>query len=195
MLLFVNEIYHCYNIIRYRFDKIYMLEALSRLQQSHWAIVIKTKILEYLKLKRHVCKLCKCYKISIKVTTWHLANTTTIYLQSITKARRKISDFSQTIKWFISQQNLKTNFDTLHYNRIKHLKCRTCNLKIERQERKRKSSETNNNFIDLKKIDLTLEVKVVELIISREEASFRLCRKYITIILYRKDIRVQNRLR
>lgn len=69
MLLFVNEIYHCYNIIRYRFDKIYMLEALSRLQQSHWAIVIKTKILEYLELKRHVCKLCKCYKISIKVTT------------------------------------------------------------------------------------------------------------------------------
>lgn len=102
MSLFVNEIYHCYGTIRCKFDGIYMLEALGRLQQSHWAIVIETKILEYLESKRHVCKLCRCYEMFVKVTTRHLANITTIYLQSVTKVRRKISGFSQTIKWFVS---------------------------------------------------------------------------------------------
>jgi len=67
ILLFVNNVYYCYNIIQCKFDKIYMLEALDRLQQSYWTVVTKTKILEYLEPKRHVCMhlVAKSYVVPI----------------------------------------------------------------------------------------------------------------------------------
>jgi len=151
MPLFVDGVYHCYGMIRCRLDGICMLEALGRLQQSHWAVVTETEILGYLEPERHVCKLCRCYQMPVRVTTRHPADTTTIYVQSITKARRKISGFPQTMEWFVLQQGLEADFGTPHHSRIGHPKCRACGPTSKRRGRKRKSSETDDNSIDPKK--------------------------------------------
>lgn len=96
--IFINSVYRYSDFIRSRLNSRIILEALSRLQQSHWAVVTDKKILEYLESKQDICERCRYYKIYIEVVVRYLTNSTTVYLQSVIKKKKKISKFLQTIQ-------------------------------------------------------------------------------------------------
>lgn len=148
---FTDGAYHCYGIVRSRLDGRHLLDALRKLQRSHWAVVTDKEILGYLDPERNVCKLCRCYKMNVEVTVRHPTNTITIYLQSVTKVRRKISGFPQTMQWFITQQNLDANFGTPYHNAKAYSNCKACGPPGRRRGRKRKTSEGDDSITSSKK--------------------------------------------
>jgi len=151
MPIFTNGVYRCPGFIRSRLDGRIMLEALSRLQQSHWAVVTDKKILEYLESRQDVCERCRCYKMYVEVVVRHSTNSTIVYLQSVTKERRKISGFPQTMQWFVAQQQLDADFGTSYHNAEAYPQCRACGPNARHNSRKRKSSGDENSSISAKK--------------------------------------------
>jgi len=86
--IFTNNIYQYSDFIQSRLNSRIIFEILSRLQQSHWTVIIDKKILKYLKLKQNIYKRCRYYKIYIEVVVCYLTNLTTVYFQSIIKKKK-----------------------------------------------------------------------------------------------------------
>ena len=104
------EQYECQKFVRCRNNEKTIVDAFKNLFEVDLKFRNDMIILRMLSQK-NVCETCQlyCKKITLKVR--HLENNINLYIRCDATERRKISEFSHNILWFIQQQQLNTSYD------------------------------------------------------------------------------------
>ncbi len=140
--LFGSCMFHCQGIIRCRLQGNVIVQALARIHSSDLDFVTDFETLGLLNLKEDVCHLCHRYCKQVNFYIRHSSDSIVIYLQSDPHKRRKLGDFSQTMNWFVRQQNLDAVFETTNHETPDKLDCRACGL-----NRLERSPSTKRRFL------------------------------------------------
>lgn len=110
-----------------------IIQALAWIHSSNLSFVTDFETLSLLNFKENVCHLCHWYCKQVNFYVRHSSNFIVVYLQSNSHNRRKLNDFSQTVNWFIQQQNLDTVFEMINHETFDKLNCRVCDVnRLER---------------------------------------------------------------
>jgi len=96
------------------------------LHSSCLKFVTDTETLMFFSEKVDVCCLYHQYSKRVKFYIRHSSDLMTIYLQIDIQKRQKISGFSQTMQWFVKQQNLDEVFETSDHSNLSGLSCQCC---------------------------------------------------------------------
>ncbi len=142
IFLFDSCMFHCQEIIRCRLQDNVIIQALARIHSSNLSFVTDFETLSLLNFKENVCHLCHRYCKQVNFYIRHSSNFIVVYLQSNSHKRRKLDDFSQTVNWFVRQQNLDAVFEMINHKTSDKLDCRVCD--VNRLER---SSSTKRRFL------------------------------------------------
>ena len=73
-----------------------------------------------------LCTLCHRYQKKVDLLVHHPTELVTIYTESVTQGRRKISAFPQTMRWFENQQKLNAPFGTAFHRDLQYRSCTAC---------------------------------------------------------------------
>lgn len=140
--LFDSCMFHCQEIIQCRLQNNVIIQALAQIHSSNLSFVTDFKTLDLLNFKENVCHLCHRYYKQVNFYIRHSSNFIVVYLQSDSHKRCKLDDFSQTMNWFVQQQNLDAVFETINHEVSDKLDCRVCDVNhLER------SSSTKRRFL------------------------------------------------
>ena len=126
--LFDSRMFHCRGIIRCRLQDNVIVQALARIHSSDLEFVTELETLNLLKPKEDVCHLCHRYCKQVNFYIRHSSDFIAVYLQSDHHKRRKLDGFSQTMDWFVRQQNLDAVFETVNHETPDKLTCRVCGV-------------------------------------------------------------------
>lgn len=141
--VFKSGFYHCHGTIRCRFSSQIIEQTMKKIQKSSWLFVTETEILGYCDPENDFCETCHRYQNEVHFLLRQPTDSITIYMENITRERRRISGFPQTMQWFLNQQYLNADFGMpthqIHSNRA----CSTCSFRCINQTLKRKFSENH----------------------------------------------------
>lgn len=125
--------YHCYGMIRCRLPGDAIVKLLTQFCRSSLAFTTDLQTLGYYEGNQDLCISCRRYYKTVEFFVRHPAEPMTIYFQSVTQGRRKISAFPQTIEWFTRQQHLKAHFGTAYHDNLRPRNCELCDITGVRQ--------------------------------------------------------------
>ncbi len=123
---FDSGFYCCQSIIHCCLKDDVMIWSLMNLHSSCLKFVTDTETLMPFSEKVDVCCLYYQYSKRVKFYIRHSSDLMTIYLQIDVQKRWKISEFSQTMQWFVKQQNLDEVFETSDHSNLSGLSCQCC---------------------------------------------------------------------
>ena len=127
--------YYCRGIIRCRLPGITIVNLLKQYNTSHLGFVTDLETLGFYEGTLDLCGLCHRYQKSVDFSIHHPDEFVSIYVQSITQGRRRISAFPQKIQWFHTRQMLHAPFGTAYHRDMQHRACKSCisNTPLRRQ--------------------------------------------------------------
>ncbi|KAL6722253.1 hypothetical protein ACLMJK_001360 [Lecanora helva] len=118
MPLFYGGLYYCRGNIRCRLPGKTLCEALQRMNESRLVFMTDDEIVGHFLAYKDLCVKCKRYDKDVDFTVRHPGDAISIYLQSPTRGKRRLSAFPQSIDWFIRQQHLEVRFARVGRDRI-----------------------------------------------------------------------------
>ncbi len=151
--------YHCRGTIRCRLQGKAVVDLLTRCHKFSLVFVTDVEALGYYGGDLDLCISCHRYQKNIDFFVRHPTEMMTIYVQSVTQGRRKISAFPQNMQWFKDQQKLEAQFGTAYHRDLQHRSCKTCfpnSLHQNSTALKRRKSDDQVNFRVRKKPRLQL---------------------------------------
>lgn len=105
-----NGKYHCQGTIRCRLQGTVICEALTRIHPMTLTFMTDSEVLSYFDPDQDLCRSCHQFKKHVEFVIRHPNESTTLYMQSVLRGKRKISGFPQNMQWFIAQQRLDSPF-------------------------------------------------------------------------------------
>jgi hypothetical protein len=126
--------YHCRGTIRCRLPGIPAVNSLTRCHVSNLAFLTDVETLGYYAGNLDLCVLCHRYQKKVDFVVRHPTELVTIYAESITQGRRKISAFPQAMQWFEDHQKLDAPFGTAFHRDLQDRSCKACipNISLKR---------------------------------------------------------------
>jgi len=126
--------YRCYGTIRCRLAGMSIVKLLARLSVSNLAFATDVETLGYYGGRIDLCALCHRYQKKVDFLVRHPTQLVTIYSESVTQGRRKISAFPQTVRWFENHQRLDAPFGTAFHRDLQDRSCKGCvpNVSLKR---------------------------------------------------------------
>ena len=97
ILIFSNEKYHCQDAIKCRINETIICEILTQLHPATLIFMTENEILSYFEFNQDFCGDCHRYNKNVKFVICHSTESTTLYLKSSLREKRKISEFSQNM--------------------------------------------------------------------------------------------------
>ena len=132
----------CLKTIRcWLFDEI-IIELLRKIYSSSLIFITAIQILKHFENKRNLCFLCRRFRKHVKFTVRDFEQIQTIQIQSSEKFRKKISAFSQSMQWFVQQQDLNVLFETIYHKALIRSFCSWCEEEEIRCSLKRRKSSS-----------------------------------------------------
>ncbi len=126
--------YHCRGTIRCRLPGIPAVNLLTRCHVSNLVFLTDVETLGYYAGNLDLCVLCHRYQKKVDFVVRHPTELVTIYAESITQGRRKISAFPQAMRWFENHQMLDAPFGTAFHRDLQDRSCKACipNISLKR---------------------------------------------------------------
>lgn len=104
--LYRNGKVDCKGTIGCRLQGHIIFQALKRVHPADLTFMTDHKIVDYYKGDQDLCHLCRRYRKDVEFVIHHLDESMSLFLQSATQGRRRISGFPRTMRWFQEQQGL-----------------------------------------------------------------------------------------
>ena len=126
--------YHCRGTIRCRLPGNSVVKLLARCGISNLDFITDVETLGHYGGNLDLCLLCHRYQKKVDFLVRHPTELVTIYAQSVTQGRRKISAFPQAMQWFENQQKLDAPFGTAFHRNLLNRSCKSCipNISLKR---------------------------------------------------------------
>jgi len=118
---------HCFGTIRCRLPGTAVVNLLRQCNTSNLVFLTAAETLGHYEGELDLCSSCHRYQKFVDFSIRHPSELVTIYVQSVTQGRRKISAFPQTMQWFVIQQRLRAPFGTPYHRGSKPRLCISCN--------------------------------------------------------------------
>ena len=118
--------YHCQGVIRCRLEGSATVQVLSRIHEGSLVFVTVSENLGQYCGEEDLCWSCGQYRKQIDLSVRHPTETITLYLESISQGRRKISAFPQTVHWFMERQQIGSQFGTSDHDAVNNRRCKAC---------------------------------------------------------------------
>lgn len=141
--------YHCRGTIRCRLPGTAVFKLLTQCTTSNLAFTNDVETLGYCEGNLDLCSICHRFQKNVEFFIRHPSELVTIYLQSVTQGRRKISAFPQKMQWFQTQQKLDAPFGTAHHWDLQYRACKSC---IPNSALKRPTSDDQERLQTRKKV-------------------------------------------
>jgi len=126
--------YRCHGTIRCRLPGMSIVKLLTRFNVSNLVFLTDVETLGYYGGELDLCVLCHRYQKKVDILVRHPTELVTIYAESVTQGRRKISAFPQAMQWFENQQKLDAPFGTAFHRDLQDRSCKACvpNVSLKR---------------------------------------------------------------
>ena len=108
--LYQNGKVYCKGTIRCRLAGRIINQTLKRVHPTNLVFMTDHEIVGYYKGGEDLCQLCYRYRKDVEFVIHHLDESMSIFSQSVTQGRRRISGFPRTMRWFQEQQGLNAHF-------------------------------------------------------------------------------------
>ena len=118
--------YRCHGTIRCRLPGMSIVKLLTRINIANLVFTTDVETLGYYEARLDLCVLCHRYQKKVDFLVRHPTELVTIYCESFTHGRRKISAFPQTIRWFEDHQKLDAPFGTAFHRDLQDRSCKGC---------------------------------------------------------------------
>jgi hypothetical protein len=116
--------YRCHGTIRCRLPGISIVKLLTN--ESNLVFATDVETLGCCGGRTDLCALCHRYQKKVDFLVRHPTELVTIYSESVTQGRRKISAFPQTMRWFENHQKLDAPFGTAFHRDLQDRSCKGC---------------------------------------------------------------------
>ncbi len=126
--------YRCHGTIRCRSPGLSIVKLLARVNVSNLVFATDVETLGYYGGYKDLCVLCHRYQKKVDFLVRHPTELVTIYGESVTQGRRKISAFPQAMRWFENHQRLDAPFGTAFHRDLQDRSCKGCvpNISLKR---------------------------------------------------------------
>jgi len=122
--------YHCRGTIRCRLPGYAVVKLLIRCSVFNLVFITDIETLGQYGGNLDLCALCHRYQKKVEFMVRHPTEPVTIYAESVTQGRRKISAFPQAMQWFEIQQKLDAPFGTVFHSDLRDRSCKACTMNI-----------------------------------------------------------------
>ncbi len=108
--LYQNGKLYCKGTIRCRLQGHIISQALRRVHPTDLVFMTDHEVVGYYQGDKDLCSVCRRYGKKVEFAIHHVNESMSIFLQSVTRGRRRIGGFPQTMRWFQEQQGLDAPF-------------------------------------------------------------------------------------
>lgn len=108
--LFYGGRYYCKGTIRCRLHGKTICRAMEKVEDSRLVFMTEHEILGYFQSFQDLCVGCERYVKTVEFIVRHPSDPISIYMQSSTRRKRRLSAFPQSMQWFVQQQHLEARY-------------------------------------------------------------------------------------
>ena len=133
--LFQINYYLCTDTIRYRNDFRAVCNSLATIYTNELEIVTETESLGVI-TANDLCEVCRLYHKRVQFHVRQLEDIVTMFIRVSGLERRKVSGFSHSMQWFVTQQRLDTPFGRMDHDQPLLLRHEFCERQRKQADRR-----------------------------------------------------------